>query len=300
MKSAPIRLIAADLDGTLVHSSGMITTRNRAALQQAREAGIHIAINTGRRHSYAMRALRPLDLPAQDAVISSNGAVVRTVAGDLLWRGALGLPVVHRLLDVLRPWRNALVFTFDLIGPQGNDVSGALVLEDLDHLHGSIQRWMETNAASIRRVASLEATFQAADAAEPVQAMLCGTLERMHSAETVLKQSFAQDAETYRTEYPGNDLCILDIMPRGESKGSSLLRFAGLHGIDPSSIMAVGDNWNDLPMLNVAGTAVVLDNAPTALQAHARAQGWQIGPAGDEDGVAQAIETVLATQAVPA
>ncbi len=294
----PIRLIATDLDGTLIHSSGIITTRNREALERARRAGIHVAINTGRRHSYALRALRPIDLPPEDAVISSNGAVVRTVAGDLLWRGTLSLPIVHRLLEALKPWRNALVFTFDLVGHHGADVPGALLLEELDTLHGSIRRWMETNAASIRRVTPLENAFSSDDAVEPIQAMLCGKMERMHSAEKLLKEQFAEEIETYRTEYPGNDLCILDIMPRGSSKGAALLRLAALHHILPAQTMAIGDNWNDVPMLDVAGVAVVLGNAPAALQAHARVQGWQIGTAGDEDGVALAIDAVVGDLAV--
>lgn len=294
--STSIRLIAADLDGTLVHSSGIITPRNRAALERARRAGIHVAINTGRRHSYALRALRSINLPPGDAVISSNGAVVRTVAGDLLWRGSLALPVARRLLEELRPWRNSLVFTFDLIGPQGADVPGALLLEELDTLHGSIRRWMETNAASIRRVFPLEDAFTAEDATEPIQAMLCGTMTRMHAAEALLQQQFTDEIETYRTEYPGNDLCILDIMPRGRSKGTALLQFAELYDIAPRQIMAIGDNWNDVPMLDVAGTPVVLGNAPDELQAYARAQGWHIGKSGDEDGVALAVEAALAGQ----
>ena len=293
MTDVPIRLIAADLDGTLLHSSGVITQRNRLALELARNAGIHIAINTGRRHSYALRVLRPLDLPSGDAVISSNGAVVRTVAGSLLWRGTLPLPVVHRLLEDLRSWRNALVFTFDLIGPQGADVAGALLLEDFDHLHGSIQRWVDINAASIRRVVPLEDAFRSPDAAEPVQAMLCGKMDRMRAAETLLRERFSGDVDTYRTEYPDHDLCLLDIMPHGRSKGNALLQFAEHCGIRAASILAIGDNWNDVPMLDAAGTAVVLRNAPAALRVHAAKQGWELGGSADEDGVAQCIEAAV-------
>ena len=58
--------------------------------------------------------------------------------------------------------------------------------------------------------------------------------------------------------------------------------------------MAIGDNWNDLPMLEAAGQAVLMANAPVELHALARQHGWHIGPTNDEDGVAQAIEAVLA------
>ncbi len=288
-----MRLIATDLDGTLLHSNGEVTGRNRAALRDARAAGVEIAINTGRRHSYALRAVRDLGLPAEDAIISSNGAVVRTVSGDLLWRGHLELPLVHRMLEELLPFRNALVFTLDLVGPEGADVAGALVLEELDHLHGSITRWMDVNAASIRRVVPLESAFDGVDAPRPIQAMLCGKMDRMHAAEALLAERFLDDVDTYRTEYPGHDLCILDIMPKGLSKGAALLRFAARRGIAPEEILAIGDNWNDVPMLRVAGRAVVMRNAPEDLQRYAREQGWSLGAAGDEDGVAGAVEAAL-------
>ncbi len=300
MTSSPVQLIAIDLDGTLIHSSGIITQRNQAALERARSAGIHIAINTGRRHSYALRALRPLNLPANDAVISSNGAVVRTVAGDLLWRATLSFEIVHRLLQELRPWRDALVFTFDRIGPEGADVPGALLLEELDALHGSIKRWMDTNAVSIQRVVPLEAAFAGSDAEEPIQAMLCGTMARIHAAEVVLHELFKGDVETYRTEYPGNDLCILDILPHGKSKGTALLQFAMHRNIPVSNIMAIGDNWNDEPMLRLAPNSVVLSNAPESLQVTANIEGWRIGPPADEDGVAQAIESIFSAEPITA
>ena len=290
-------MIAIDLDGTLVHSSGIVTERNQSALQHAREAGIEVVINTGRRHSYALRAVRALHLPQADAMITSNGAVVRTAGGDLLWRGTLSLPLVHRLLHEMSAFRNALVFTFDLIGPGGTDVAGALVLEDLDHLHGSIARWMDVNAGSIRRVVPLERAFEEPGAALPIQAMLCGTMERMHAAEARLDQLFAADVDCYRTEYPGHDLCILDIMPKGKSKGAALLQLAARRGFVAAEILAIGDNWNDEPMLQAAGTAVVLSNAPDDLKEHALRQGWHIGATGDQDGVAEAVEATVRSQA---
>lgn len=289
----PIRMIAIDLDGTLVHSSGIITERNRSALQYAREAGIEVVINTGRRHSYALRAVRALHLPKASPIITSNGAVVRSTGGDLLWRGTLSLPLVHRLLAEMREFRDALVFTFDLIGPDGTDVAGALVLEDLDHLHGSISRWMDANAASIQRVVPLELAFADPEAPLPIQAMLCGTMDYMHAAEARLDQLFAADVDCYRTEYPGHDLCILDIMPKGKSKGAALLQLAEHRGLVAADLLAIGDNWNDEPMLQAAGTAVVLSNAPDDLKQHAMRHGWHIGPAGDDDGVADAVEATV-------
>jgi hypothetical protein len=97
-----------------------------------------------------------------------------------------------------------------------------------------------------------------------------------------------------RTDYPSRDLSILDILPAGCSKGAALLSLAATRGIDPGRILAIGDNWNDVSMLEAAGAAVLMDNAPEDLKVLARARGWHIGPSNRDDGVAQAIEAALA------
>ena len=93
-----------------------------------------------------------------------------------------------------------------------------------------------------------------------------------------------------RTEYLERDLSLLDILPAGCSKGAALLRLAASLGIDAAEMMAIGDNWNDLSMLEVAGHPVLMGNAPADLLARASAQGWHVTAPHDRDGVAEAIE----------
>jgi len=96
----------------------------------------------------------------------------------------------------------------------------------------------------------------------------------------------------HRTEYPDRDLSILDILPAGCSKGAALLSLASLRGIAADQILAIGDNWNDVSMLEVAGTAVLMDNAPADLKEVARTSNWRLGLSNRDDGVAEAIEAV--------
>jgi hydroxymethylpyrimidine pyrophosphatase-like HAD family hydrolase len=98
----------------------------------------------------------------------------------------------------------------------------------------------------------------------------------------------------HRTEYPHRDLCIMDILPAGCSKASALLHLAELRAINASEILAIGDNWNDVPMLQMAGQSAVMANAPADLLELAAERGWSIAPSNDEDGVAAVIEAVLA------
>ena len=97
----------------------------------------------------------------------------------------------------------------------------------------------------------------------------------------------------HRTEYPARDLSIVDILPAGASKGTALASLAAARGLTIHNVMAIGDNWNDLPMLHVAGTPVLMGNAPPELLTRARSLGWWITRSNEQDGVAHAIEAAL-------
>ena len=298
-------LIAVDLDGTLLGAEGQVSPRNLAALFAAHDAGITLAIATGRRHSYALKVLHSLGLPPETLLVSSNGAVVRTFASTLIERTHMALPVAQWLCGHLAGFRNALVITFDKVGPDGHDQRGALVVEELEDLHSSIDRWMTANEPYIAHVRPIEDCLTG-DA--PIQMMLCGTVERMRRAEARMLEHpwVAAVGETRadahislnRTEYPERDLSIVDILPAGCSKGAALLRLAVARNIAPAEIMAIGDNWNDLSMLEIAGFPVLMGNAPEDLQAIAAQKGWEITASHLEDGVALAIESLLPVSAI--
>jgi hydroxymethylpyrimidine pyrophosphatase-like HAD family hydrolase len=97
-----------------------------------------------------------------------------------------------------------------------------------------------------------------------------------------------------RTEYPARDISILDLLPPGVSKGWALERLAARLGVDRKETMAIGDNWNDLGMLEWAGQGIVMANAAEELRTLARTRGWKLAPSNDEDGVAIVLEEALA------
>ena len=116
----------------------------------------------------------------------------------------------------------------------------------------------------------------------------------MEEAESlIIKSSFSQEVELHRTEYPERDLCILDLLPPGISKGWALRRLSEERGILREQVMAIGDNYNDLEMLRWAGHPVLMGNAPPELQQIGLREGWEQTARNDEDGVALVIEEVL-------
>ncbi|MDE1155232.1 MAG: HAD family hydrolase [Acidobacteriaceae bacterium] len=301
------RLIAIDMDGTLLGSDGKVSERNRAALALARACGVEAVMATGRRHSYAMHVLRGLGLCESNALISSNGTVIRTIGAELLHRSHLSLETARWLIEHARAYRSSMVMTFDTVQPDGDDTRGALVSEREHVLNHDIDKWMEANRRYFLHVEDLA---QALEGDAPIQAMLCGPVATMHRAEEHLLSSprvtrwelgsteVATEIVLHRTEYPQRDLMIVDILPSGCSKASALRRLVEMRGITTAEMMAIGDNWNDLPMLELVGYPVLMANAPERLRELAVERGWEIAPANTEDGVAWAIERAL--EAVPA
>jgi hydroxymethylpyrimidine pyrophosphatase-like HAD family hydrolase len=304
---SPVRLIAIDLDGTLLGLDGQVGERNRTALNAAERAGIEIVIATGRRHCYAMKVLRSVNLPDRLNLVSSNGAVVRRLDSHLVETTLMAKPVAAWLCGHLGEFRNALVITFDRVMPDGEDSRGALVVEDLEDLNTSIGRWMAANEPYIAHVRPIEECLN--DDA-PIQMMLCGTVERMRRAEALMRQdprvagvgepSVQEGISLNRTEYPERDLSIVDILPAGCSKGAAVLRLAEARGLTAAEVMAIGDNWNDVSMLEMAGWPVLMGNAPEDLLAGAAARGWELTSTHDADGVAAAIERAIASHTEPA
>jgi len=283
----PIRLVAIDMDGTLLPSFAQkMSDRTAEALRAAQHAGITVAVATGRRTAYTAPLLEGLGLRADTPLITSNGAVIRTLGGEAIDRCHMEARVARALCGVLREF-GAVVFTFDRPG------RGELVLENMEQAHGRIALWVEANRNAIEVVRPLENALP--DGEDPVQGMVTGTLANMRLAERALKASkWAAECECVCTEYPGRDLSILDLLPPGVSKGWALARLAARLKVDRKETMAIGDNWNDVDMLEWAGQAIVMGNAAQELRTMATLNGWKQAPPNDQDGVAQVLETAVA------
>jgi Cof subfamily protein (haloacid dehalogenase superfamily) len=283
----PIRLVAIDMDGTLLPTPPQkISVRSVRALRAAQEAGITVAIATGRRTAYTTPLLEGLGLRADMPLITSNGAVIRTLAGEPIDRCQLESRVARGLCGLLRQF-GAMVFTFDKPG------RGELVLEDLEQAHGRIALWVEANRNAIEVIKPLEEALK--DGEDPIQGMVTGGLGKMREAERALRTSeWNGHCECIKTEYPARDLSILDLLPPGVSKGWALERLATRLGVDRKETMSIGDNWNDVDMLEWAGQGVMMGNAAKELRTMAKMRGWNQAPPNDQDGVAMVLEAAVA------
>jgi Cof subfamily protein (haloacid dehalogenase superfamily) len=272
-----IRLLAVDIDGTLLDSQYQISAANLAALRRAHGVGVEVALVTGRRHAFALPIAEMLGFDLW--LISSNGAVTRSTGGETFHRDLLPVETARQLLTHMQEFRTNTVVTFD------GEYRGCLVVERMDDLHASIARWMEKNEKFIQCVAPLVNAL----VSDPIQTMFCGNIARMNAALQHLAAGAFSDAITVlKTQYDARDLCIVDVLNQGCSKGHALRRWAQHRGIAREQVMAVGDNFNDIEMLEFAGVPVIMGNACAELKQN----GWLITASNDESGVAAALEQV--------
>jgi Cof subfamily protein (haloacid dehalogenase superfamily) len=273
-----IRLLAIDIDGTLLDHRFQITEANLAALRRAREAGVEIVLVTGRRHMFALPIAQALGFDSW--LISSNGAVTKSTAGEHFFTDRLPASTARKLIGHMDEFRSSAVLTFD------REDRGSLVVEQTEELHASISRWMEKNAAYISLVVPLEDAL----VVDPIQAMYCGTVARMAQAQARLAQAgMADEITVLKTEYLARDLTIVDVLNYGCSKGHAVERWARHRGLVRNQVMAIGDNYNDVEMLEFAGVPVIMGNACPELKQY----GWMITASNEQSGVAVAVEQVL-------
>jgi Cof subfamily protein (haloacid dehalogenase superfamily) len=278
LSTSSIRLLATDIDGTLLNPQFQISEGDLAALRRAHAAGIEIVLVTGRRHTFALPIAKQLGFDLW--LISSNGAITRSLSGETFHRDLMPAAVCRQLCEAMQGFRGNTVLTFD------RETRGAIVIERLDELGSSIRRWLEKNMAYIEFVVPIEKAL----VTDPVQSMFCGTVTRMAAALQALERSGMDGLVTIlRTEYPERDLSMIDVLNAECSKGHALERWASYRGYRREEVMAVGDNHNDVEMLEFAGHPVIMGNACQEL----RDRGWRVTGGNHECGLAAALESAL-------
>ena len=270
-----IRLIALDIDGTLLNSRFEVSVSNRAAITEATRRGIEVALVTGRRYDFALPVAQQVEAPL--TMIVNNGALVRTSEGQTRLRHLLPKETAFRVLQATEPWRDGTAVVFDR--PRANQV----MLQSIDWNDPTRGGYYSRNREFLAEASPLESCL----IEDPIQVMFTGGVVPMREAEAALRNvPFGQEFALAVTVYEAKDFSMIDVIHPSVSKGAALAEWAGLRGIAPLEILAIGDNHNDLEMLSFAGVPVVMGNSVPEL----KIRGWAITGSNDEDGVAAAIE----------
>jgi Cof subfamily protein (haloacid dehalogenase superfamily) len=259
-----IRLIAADLDGTLMGKSKHFSLRTRTTLHEVGEQGIRFTVATGRIFAEALPYLRQLDITAP--VICSQGGYMRSLdSPHPLYELTMDLGLAQEVIRLSRAARWHL----------------HIYLDDVAHTEqpiGSEERYWQLYGMQVRCVPDLLALLH-----QPPVKFLIITDEPEQAArlDQELRGQFAGRLRIVRS-HP----IFVEGNPLGASKSQGLARLAARLGIRQEAVMAIGDQDNDADMIAWAGLGVAMGNATPGVKAVAD----YIAGSVEDDGAAEAIE----------
>ena len=259
-----IKLIATDLDGTLLDSAGKIPERNKAALLAAMERGVYVTLCTGRMFGSAKRFTSQLGITIP--VICYNGAMVRRPDGEMLSHHPLEMGLARRLLAIFKE-RDIYVQSY---------VDDILYVRDEDE--EEFQIYMRHFGVTGRAVGNDLYTPSVA----PTKLLAVG--DTVDEAETLMYELQGKfGGEVYVTRSNADFVEMMD--PRA-GKGRALATLAESLGISMDEVLAIGDGENDAEMIECAGFGIAMANG----RERPKSLALEIAPSNDEDGVAWAVE----------
>jgi len=272
--SGSVRLIAMDIDGTLLDSQSRLSEANREAICEAAAAGIEIVIVTGRRFHSARHTVDAITCDFN--LIATNGALVKSKDGETLQRHLLPRDVARQVIEETTEFRGCAGVIFDR--PRERQ----LVFEKVDWNGPYVGPYLSRHRDFVAEIAPLADCLDE----DPLEVMFIGECDTIDRAMKLVESLPCSDRFTLATTvYAHRNLGMLDVLQRGINKGVALADWCASRKILREEVMAIGDNWNDREMLEFAGLPVVMGNAVPELQS----LGMPVTLSNDSDGVAHAI-----------
>lgn len=283
MKKRPkqFELLALDVDGTLLDGEGVLRPRTAEALSRAARAGIRPVICTGRRYRRARPIAEQLGLDAP--IVCNSGALVKRPSDDsTLWRARFDAATLQEVLRLFHHHDRPAVSFTDRTADEADFLASRFPTGDW-----LFDEYIELNRSHVEIHPSL--LLGTGFAADHFHVCAIGDREEMRRFEQVLLQALPGRVRTFVQKSPRYSGTMCEVLPIEASKWSAVLHLAALWGIAPSAICAVGDDMNDVPMIEGAGFGVAMGHAPEAVRAvadHVTADHFN-------DGVSVLIEEIL-------
>jgi 5-amino-6-(5-phospho-D-ribitylamino)uracil phosphatase len=278
------RMVAIDLDGTLLSPEGRVTERTKAAIHKCLSAGMLICFATGRNWTESRTVLDTV-AHHDHAVFAGGAIVIDTKQEAILHRQMVDPQLAREVCQVLEDAGHA-VLALQETAAAGVDY---LVSDEIPVNAETIQ-WMNATSASVHHVAGLarhshEHTLRLGIVADPADCeKVAATLTEKFGERILLQRIYVQSAGVE----------VLEIFDPAVNKWEGIQHVARRHGIEPEQIIAIGDDVNDVPMLQQAGLGVAMGNARPEIQAVAK----RVIKSNHEDGLAQFLEELVRDQAV--
>ena len=267
-----IKLLVLDIDGTLVGTSNAISDRVKRSVQRVREQGIQVAIATGRMYKSAIAFHQDLDLTLP--LIAYQGAWIQNPhEPEPLYHQRLSFQQTFALLDCLAQPEFAQGLCVHLY------IADELYVQERGEHSGEYAQRSGVKLQAIQ-------DWQAVLTAEPTKLLVLSSnaplLQRVWQQ---FNDRFAQDLYLTRSTE-----AFVEATHPAVNKGAAVRFLAEQHlGLNPENVMTIGDNYNDLEMLEYAGIGIAMGTAPDPVKAIAQG----IAPSVEEDGIAVVLEEWL-------
>jgi Cof subfamily protein (haloacid dehalogenase superfamily) len=273
------RLLAIDIDGTLVNSRDELTPATRSALVRVGEAGIQVVLATGRRYSRTLHLLGPLGIDVP--LVTASGALVKDPRDHrTLYRAEFGLGVLRRALETIARCGYEPLVCADTYH-EGFDFYRATD----EIVTPELCEYVRLNSDCGRLCPCLLTE----PPPEVFAAFSMGTRDQMVSLRDALNQALPGKLSMHVLRSPKYTGFMCEVVPEGVTKWSAIRRLAHGWGVSDEEICAVGDDVNDVPMIRGAGLGVAMGNALPEVKAAAD----RIAPSHDADGLVHVVEWLL-------
>jgi len=261
-----MKLIAVDVDGTLLNSNHQISEKTRDTLIATGEAGHKLVIVSGRPTSAVNHLAKELKFDEFGGLLSNfnGGSITNYATGEVISNHTLDLDLTKEMLAATRD------MDIEFIIPKGDKI-----ISEADNTYLNVEH--ELLGLDTDVITDLRDCIDFA----PNKIIFANDVEKLEAAMPFLSENFGD-----RTSQVRSQRFYYEIMPKDLSKGASLLEIADHYGIDKKDIIAFGDEMNDLTMLEVAGTAVAMGNAVEEIKEIAD----YVTLSNDEDGIAAYLE----------
>ena len=270
------RLLAVDLDGTLLTPDRRIGAGDADALHRSVDAGVVVLVATGRGLHTARPVLEVLPVPAYAAL--HNGALMLDPSGCELWRVSMQPRAVAAALPLVRAAGLHPMLYSGVAGAGGGDVTLVLEREARESPH--TQDYLRTKGPILELVEDVAAACDHG----VLGIVSFGPRNSVAAAATAVGR-LDGEVESWWSPSTASGADLFEALAPGGAKGRALRRLTERLGFTPNEVMAIGDNNNDLDMLRYAGTAVAMANATP----EARAAAHFVTSANTADGVAHAL-----------
>jgi hydroxymethylpyrimidine pyrophosphatase-like HAD family hydrolase len=274
------KLLAVDLDGTLLDSQLRVPEANRQALRRAAAAGLRIVLCTGRSYAETRPIIEQLNIGLEAAVTVFGTLLVEVPTGRTLERRAFAPGVARELTSFFRRRGYTVLWLND---PEEAGVDG-YILTGPRH-HPGVDRWVRLSPC---RVVAVEQPGP--QVPPPVRISVIDEPAELQALSRDFVAAFDGQMTHNVLHVPAYDMSVIEVFTPGVDKWYGICRLCQRWGIDPAETVAIGDDVNDLAMVRNAGLGVAVANAHQSIRQTAR----RVVASNDACGVAELVDYLLA------